>query len=46
MMTRYDKVMEYYKKGLWDEARVKNAVIKGWITQEEYYTIITECQGA
>lgn len=40
MISKYDKVKEYYKKGLWDEARVKNAVIKGWITQEEYEGIL------
>ena len=43
-MSKYDKVKEYYKKGLWNETRVKNAVVKGWITQDEYHKIITECQ--
>ena len=29
------KVKGYYDKGLWNETMVRNAVVKGWITQEE-----------
>lgn len=36
----FQKVYDYYKKGLWNKARVREAVVKGWITPEEY-TIIT-----
>ena len=36
----YDKIKTYYDTGLWSEARVKNMVIKGIITEEEYSTIV------
>jgi hypothetical protein len=32
---KYDLVKHYYDTGMWNEARVRNAVKKGWITQEE-----------
>jgi len=32
---KYDLVRHYYDTGMWNEARVRNAVKKGWITQEE-----------
>ena len=35
----YKKVMGYYDGGYWSEARVKNAVAKGWITASEYEEI-------
>lgn len=35
----YDKVNRFYKTKLWDEARVRNAVVKGWITEEEFAEI-------
>lgn len=35
----YDKVKNYYDKGLWSIDRVHNAVIKGWITPEEFEEI-------
>jgi len=31
----YEKVRGYYDGGFWNEARVKNAVTKGWITEDE-----------
>lgn len=34
------KVKNYYDKGLWKEARVKEAAAKGWITEEESNTIL------
>lgn len=34
-MSKYEKVKNYYNKGLWSEERVRNAVAKSWITQEE-----------
>ncbi len=40
MSPKFEKVKNYYDKGLWDKTRVRNAVVKGWITEEEY-TIIT-----
>lgn len=38
----YDKVKRYYDEGLWDKTRVINAVVKGWITKEEYEDITGE----
>lgn len=35
----YDKVKSFYGKKLWDETRVRNAVVKGWITEEEFAEI-------
>lgn len=35
----YQKIKEYYDKGLWNDEMVKNAVIKGKITQDEYKEI-------
>ncbi len=32
----YDKVKNYYGRKLWDENRVRNAVVKGWITGKDY----------
>ena len=40
-MSRFDKVKDYYKKGLWSISMVRNAVIKGWITEDEF-KIITD----
>ena len=39
MQTKYSKVKDYYDTGRWKASEVKNAVIKGWITAEEYYLI-------
>ncbi len=35
----YGKVRGYYDGGYWNEARVKNAVTKSWITEDEYEEI-------
>lgn len=40
--AKFEKVREYFEKGLWVKAWVKNAVAKGWITAEEYETITGE----
>ena len=37
--VNYGKVKSYYDRGLWNLARVKKAVEKGWITEEEYQEI-------
>ena len=37
----FEKVKNYYDKGLWDKNRVHNAVGK-WITPEEYEEITGE----
>jgi len=36
---KYDKVKNYYDKGLWTIDMVRNAVVKGWITEEEFAEI-------
>lgn len=36
---KFEKVKSYYDRGLWNETRVANAVIKGWITEDEYEEI-------
>ena len=41
MSKNFMKVLNYHKKGLWDEERVKAAVGK-WITEEEYGRITGE----
>jgi len=38
----YQKIKEYYDKGLWNITMVRNAVIKGKITEEEYEQITGE----
>ena len=34
-----EKVKGYYDLGLWTEARVKNALMKGALTEEEFKAI-------
>lgn len=36
---KYGKVLEYYKSGVWNETRVRNAVVKRWITEAEFAEI-------
>ena len=38
---QFEKIKRYYDEGFWNDARVRNAVVKGWITEEEF-TEITE----
>lgn len=40
MSPKFQKVKNYYDKGLWNIHRVHDAVGKGWITEEEF-TLIT-----
>lgn len=40
-MSKFEKVKEYYDRGLWSKKRVHNAVGK-WITKEEYKKITGE----
>ena len=40
MSKMYEKIKRYYDTGLWSEERVKNMVIKGIITEEEYVNIV------
>ena len=42
MSKMYEKIKKYYDTGLWSEERVRNMVIKGVITEEEFYEITGE----
>ena len=35
----YSKVKRWYDMKMWNEARVRNAVMMGWITKEEFTSI-------
>lgn len=36
---KFDTVKRYYTLKVWDVERVRNAVVKGWITPEEFTEI-------
>ena len=42
MSNMYEKIKKYYDTGLWSEVRVRNMVVKGVITEEEFYEITGE----
>ena len=42
MSKHFKKVKSYFDSGLWSIERVRNAVVKGWITAEEYKIITSE----
>lgn len=44
-MNKFEKVKNYYDTGLWDIARVRNAVVKKWITKAQFKTITGESYG-
>ena len=35
----YNKVKRWYDMGMWNETRVRNAVVMDWITEEEFTEI-------
>lgn len=39
MSDKFEVVKQYYDMGMWSEERVKNAVVKGWITANEFCAI-------
>lgn len=39
---QFEKVKRYYDEGFWNNVRVRNAVIKGYITEAEYKEITGE----
>ena len=45
MSKHFKKVKMYFDSDLWSIERVRNAVVKGWITAEEYKTITGEVYG-
>lgn len=42
MSDKFEKVKRYYDKGLWKIGAVRSAVVKGWITEEEFEEITGE----
>ena len=42
MSSKFQKVKYYYDNGLWNINRVRNAVVKNWITAEEFEEITGE----
>ena len=43
---KFNKVKNYYDQGLWNKTMVANAVVKEWITADEYEEITGEVYGA
>lgn len=41
-MSFAEKVKKYYELGLWSKGRLRNAVMKGALTREEYVGITGE----
>lgn len=42
MSPKFEKVKRYYDSGLWNKTMVRNAVVKGWITPEQFEEITGE----
>ena len=42
MSKKYATVKAAYERGSWNKAMVRNAVVKNWITTEEYKLITGE----
>lgn len=42
MSPKFNRVKKYYDDGLWNKTMVRNAVVKSWITEEEYKLITGE----
>lgn len=40
--AKFEKVKKYYDDGKWSLNMVRNAVVKGWITEAEYKEITGE----
>lgn len=45
MSKNFEKIKHYYNTGLWSEVRVRNMVIKGIISEDEYKEIVGEEYG-
>ena len=39
-----EKIKKWYEQGLWTAERVRNAVIKGKLTEDEYREIVGEAE--
>jgi len=46
MMEWFEKIKLYYETGLWDINRVKDAVVKGKITAEQFKEITGQDYGS
>ncbi len=42
MSEKFEQVKKFYGLGLWNERKLRDAVLKGWITAEEYTQITGE----
>lgn len=42
MSPKFEKVKRYFDQGLWNLQMVRNAVVKRWITVEEFKLITGE----
>lgn len=42
MSRKFKKVKEFFDDGFWTVEMVRNSVIKGWITEEEFFEITGE----
>lgn len=42
MISNFDKIKDLYLRGLWSKEWVRNAVVKGKITADEYEIITGE----
>ena len=40
MSKMYEKIKSYYDTGLWSKERVRNMVVKGVITEDEFSSIV------
>lgn len=40
--SKFEQVKGYYDDGLWKEKRVRDAVVKGWISPENFKEITGE----
>ena len=39
---KYDMIKTFYMRKMWDEKKVRDAVVKGWITADEFEEITGE----
>ncbi len=42
MSKKFDVVKKYFDGGFWSVKQVRNAVVKGWITEDEFEEIVGE----
>ena len=40
MSPKYNQILNYYLKGFWTVTMLENAVLKGWITEQEMTDIL------